>query len=186
MTIQELFRRGASGREIARTLEVSEGSVRYHLRRQREGAVDGRSKQTHLAAKWHDKIADWLKLGEEQDEAINLAELHDWLIEECSYSGSLRSLERYVAARFARPRLRARRRVETPPGAQAQADWAEWPAIRIRGREVYAYQFHLRLSFSRFAARVWSPPCLAARVVACVRVVRCAFGAVRLCAFGVR
>ena len=34
MTVQELARRGMSGRAIARTLEVTEGTVRYHLRRQ--------------------------------------------------------------------------------------------------------------------------------------------------------
>ena len=30
MTIQELARRAVSGRQIARTLEVTEGTVRYH------------------------------------------------------------------------------------------------------------------------------------------------------------
>lgn len=34
MVIQELAFRGTSGRAIARTLEVTEGTIRYHLRRQ--------------------------------------------------------------------------------------------------------------------------------------------------------
>ena len=95
MTIQELARRGATCREIARTLEVTEGSVGYHLRRQAAGAVDEPTKQTHLAAGWHDKIADCMRVGEEQNAPINPAELHDSLIEECRYPGSLRSAERY-------------------------------------------------------------------------------------------
>ncbi len=69
--IEELAGRGAKHCAIARTLEVTEAAVRYHLRHRAEGAIDGRSRHTHLAAEWHDKIADWLGCGEEQDEAIN-------------------------------------------------------------------------------------------------------------------
>lgn len=156
MTIQELARRGTSGREIARTLEVTEGTVRYHLRRQAEGAVDGRSKQRPLAAGWHDRIADWMRVGEQADGAINLAELHDWLVEECGYPASLRSLERYVARTFCKPKLRARRRVETPPGAQAQADWGDFPGVLIGGEYRDLHGFRLKLSHSRKGATVWS------------------------------
>lgn len=117
MTIVELARRGMSGRAIARALEVTEGTIRHHLRRRADGAVDGRSRQEYLAAGWGERIADWLAACERQGGAVNLAELHEWLVEECGYPGSLRSVQRYVAARFARPKLRARRRVETPPGA---------------------------------------------------------------------
>ncbi len=95
----------------------------------------------------------------ESDESgpVNVAPLHDWLVAEHGYPGSLRSLQRYYAKHYPRPRHRARRRVETPPGAQAQADWAEWPKLQISGRTVYGYQFHLLLSHSRFPAMVWSP-----------------------------
>ncbi|WP_376693608.1 hypothetical protein [Wenzhouxiangella sp. EGI_FJ10409] len=41
---------------------------------------------------------------------------------EYDYAGSLRSLKRYVSANYPPPRQRARRRIETPPGAQAQID----------------------------------------------------------------
>jgi transposase len=140
MTIQELARRGMSGRAIAETLEVTEGAVRYHLRRQAEGAVDGRSRQEFLAAGWHDRIADWLTYSEK----------------EARYPGSLRSLQRYVCARFPKPSKRARRRVETPPGAQAQADWAEFPGVMIAGEACDLHSFRLKLSHSRRAATVWS------------------------------
>ena len=118
MTIQELARRGVSGRQIARTLEVTEGTVRYHHpRHHKTGAVDGRSQQAYLASGWHDQIADWLASCESAEEAVNLVVLHAWLAKEAGYPGSLRSLQRYVHARFPKARLRARRRVETPPGA---------------------------------------------------------------------
>jgi transposase len=134
-------------------LGVSESLVRYHLGRQREGRPDGRAKPQR-AAGCGEAIREYLEAL--KGERVNLAELHDWLKAEHDYGGSLRSVERYVKRHYATPK-RARRRVETPPGAQAQADWAEWPAVWIAGRAVYAYQFHLRLSHSRFGARVWSP-----------------------------
>lgn len=156
MTIQELARRGASGRSIARTLEVSEGAVRYHLRRQATGAVDGRSKQEHLAASHHEAIAGWLTCCSERKSAVNLAELHEWLVAEREFAGSLRALQRYVAARFPRPKLRARRRVETPPGAQGQVDWGIFNGVRIADEVVDLNAFRLALSYSRRNATVWS------------------------------
>ena len=116
MTIHELARRGVSGRQIARTLEVTEGTVRYHRRRLAAGAEDGRAKQSFLATRWHDQIAEWLAAYEEADEPVNLVVLHEWLVKEAGYSGSLRSLQRYVGARFPQPRVRARRRVEDSSG----------------------------------------------------------------------
>ena len=157
MTIHELARRGVSGREIARTLEVTEVTVRYHCRRRAAGAEDGRGKQAFLATGWHDQIAEWLAAYEAADEPVNLVVLHEWLVKEAGYSGSLRSLQRYVGARFPQPRVRARRRVETPPGAQAQADWAAFGGVQIADAPCDLYAFRLKLSHSRRAATVWSP-----------------------------
>lgn len=147
---------GQSGREIARLLGVSEGTVRYHLRRRAEGAVDGRGNQPLLASKWAEAIEHYRR-SNPNGTPVNLAALHDWLVCEHDYPGSLRSVQRFYRRRYPKPPARARRRVETPPGAQAQADWAVWPEVKIAGRGVTAYQFHLRLSHSRFGARVWSP-----------------------------
>jgi hypothetical protein len=61
-----------------------------------------------------------------------------------------------VRARFPRPKLWARRRIETPPGAQAQADWAEYPSVRVQGEPVDLSKFHLVLSHSRKSAEVWA------------------------------
>lgn len=155
MTIQVLAARGQSGREIARLLGVCEGTVRYHRRRQAEGAIDGRSRRRQLADDWSGAVIQYLEAVGEGP--VNLAALHEWLVTEHDYQGSLRSVERYFRRRFPKPRRRARRRVETPPGAQAQADWAEWPRLQVAGRSQTGYQFHLRLSHSRYAARVWSP-----------------------------
>ena len=155
MTISVLARNGQGGRAIARMLGVAENTVRYHLQRQANGAIDGRSRQEHKADGCAVAIAHYLESAGAGP--VNLASLHAWLIAEHDFAGSLRGLQRYFRRHFPKPALRARRRVETPPGAQAQADWAEWPRVWIAGRPVYAYQFHLRLSHSRYGARVWSP-----------------------------
>jgi len=52
MTISVLAQRGHSGRAIARMLGVTEHAVRYHLERQRRGAVDGRARQAHHRRRW--------------------------------------------------------------------------------------------------------------------------------------
>src|ERR1041385_3111774 len=135
MTISVLARNGQSGRAIARMLGVDEGTVRYHLERQAEGAVDGRSQQAHKAQRCAQAIAAYLEARGE-DGPVNLAALHEWLTGEHGFTGSLRGLQRYFRRRFPKPAVRARRRVETPPGAQAQADWAEWPRVWIAGRLV--------------------------------------------------
>jgi transposase len=155
MTITVLARNGQSGRAVARMLGVDEKAVRYHLHRQAAGTIDGRSRQVPKAARLAEAITHYLEAPVEGP--VNLAVLHEWLVAEHDFAGSLRGLQRYFRRHFPRPARRARRRVETPPGAQAQADWAEWPKVWIAGRPVYAYQFHLRLSHSRYGARVWSP-----------------------------
>lgn len=155
MTIQHLASLGQPQRQIARVLGVTEGAVRYHLRRLAAGARDGRAQQPFLAAGFGEAIAHYLSSLD--DGPVNVAALHDWLVAEHGYQGSLRSVQRYYQAHYPKPRQRARRRIETPPGAQAQADWTEWPRLWIAGRPVYGYLFHMRLSHSRFAARVWSP-----------------------------
>ena len=155
MTIGVLARQGQSRRAIARMLGVTEKTVRYHLRRQAAGAVDGRSQQEHKASEVAEAIGRYL--GEVDEGPVNLTALHEWLEEEHGFAGSVRGLQRYFRKHYPKPARRARRRVETPPGAQAQADWADWPRVHVAGQVVYAHEFHLRLSHSRFGARVWSP-----------------------------
>ncbi|MCA9759530.1 MAG: hypothetical protein KDA27_27290, partial [Candidatus Eisenbacteria bacterium] len=155
MTIKVLVEKGQSRRSIARALDLDESTVRYHAKRLAEGATDGRSKQQQRAEAWSSKIEYYLEALD--DEPLNLTELHEWLCEEHGYGGSLRSVQRYFRKHYPGPKKRARRRIETPPGAQAQVDWAEWPKLLIGGRQVYGYEFHMRLSHSRYGARVWSP-----------------------------
>lgn len=155
MTIKSLSARGQSNRAIARLLDVHENTIRYHLKRQQRDATDGRANQQPLAARFQEAITAWLDRVD-ADSALNLAALHDWLVAEHRYSGSLRSLQRYFKSAYPQPRQRARRRVETPPGAQAQADWGEYPRVWVGGRQRTLSVFALKLSYSRYPAFIWS------------------------------
>lgn len=46
--------------------------------------------------------------------------------------------------------------METPPGAQAQADWGEFPKVMLAGRPRTLSVFALKLSYSRYPAFIWA------------------------------
>lgn len=149
-----LLKQGHTQSAVARLLGITEGAVRYHRRRRAEGAVDGRSRQIGKAAEYAEAIAHW-RSGR-GDGAINIAALHEWLTREHGYAGSLKSVQRYWSRTFPAPVIRARRRVETPPGAQAQVDWAEFPGMVLGEEVVDLSALVMTLSWSRKRAIVWS------------------------------
>ena len=141
MTIKSLTGRQCSNRHIARLLGVSEGTVRYHRRRQAGGTVDGRTGQQPVAARFHEAIDAYVSSSGEESPS-NVAALHAWLVAEHDYPAGLRSVQRYVRRAYPEPARRARRRVETPPGVQAQADWASFPGVWVGGtrRDLLAFE----------------------------------------------
>src|SRR5918997_303997 len=133
MTIEALSARGATRSEVARLLGVTEGAVRYHLRRTASGTADGRSRQKPAAEAFAEAIGHWRSL--QGGEGVNLAALHDWLRREHAYGGSLRSVQRHWKRAYPAPAIRARRRVETPrfPAALATRPASPaWAAPRRR------------------------------------------------------
>lgn len=160
VALQVLKGKGESNREIARRLGVSEGAVRYHLRRQAEKAADGRKKtglivQLGLGAvveHWWATQVEVLPVGR----SPNVQLLWQLLVEEHGYSGSYKSVRKYVRAQFPAPKLRPFRRVETPPGAQTQSDWLEVKIDLEAEDRVPLYGFLMTLSHSRMTAVVWS------------------------------
>lgn len=157
MTIGVLHQQGQSHTQIAKVLGVTEGTVRYHLRR--EQAVDGRKKpllieQTGLAAvcqMWWEHQLEILPEGRSPNAEL----LWQMLVEVHQYPGSAKSVRKYVRMHFPRPRLRPFRRIETPPGALAQSDWLEVPVDIGAGLETM-YGFVMVLAHSRKTALVWS------------------------------
>lgn len=149
-----LLEQGHSQSAVARLLGVSEAAVRYHRKRALSGETDGRSRQLLKAARHAEAIGAWRDLRE--GEAINLAALHDWLVREHGYDGSLKSVQRYWSRTYPAPAIRARRRVETPAGAQAQVDWAEFHDALLGGEVVDLVALIVTLSWSRKRAVVWA------------------------------
>jgi len=156
VTIQVLAEKGQNHCEVARTLGVTEGTVRYHLRRAAESAEDGRGNKSFRAEEFGELIGAWFAEREGDTRPVNVLELHEHLVEEHSYPGSYQSVRRYVRSHYARPLLRTYRRVETPPGAQSQTDWAEYPAVDLGEGPRPLAAFVMRLSHSRKPAVVWS------------------------------
>jgi len=155
VTIEVLHERGVSNRGIARHLGVTEHAVRYRLRRRSEGRPDGRAAKPLSAEPWAEAIAHWMGSAESY-RGVNGQALYEWLVAEHGYSGTYKAIQRFLRARYPRPKLRVRRRVETPPGAQAQADWGTFPGLVVGGIERDLHAFHLVLSHSRMEAVVWS------------------------------
>jgi transposase len=161
VTLKVLKQRGQSNTPIARALGVAEGTVRYHVRRADQ--PDGRQNKTRKAEALADAIAHWIATnqpapGEEGPlRPGNVHALHDWLCSEYGYQGSYKSVLRFVRHRYPKPRLRPFRRVETPPGAQAQVDWGEFPNLDVGSGPQKLYAFVMVLSHSRKAVLVWRP-----------------------------
>src|SRR4029077_13976177 len=106
VTIQVLHERGESQRESARILGVSEGAVRYHLRRAREGAADGRQKPARIEQLGlAEAVVHWWQaqvenLGQQRPPSVQL--LHEFLRAEYGYNGSYKSVRKFVRARYGR------------------------------------------------------------------------------------
>ncbi|MGC8724563.1 MAG: IS21 family transposase [Acidobacteriota bacterium] len=151
-----LVERGETKVAVAARLGVSEGTVRYHLKREAEGAVDGRRGKRMKAEAVAEVVKGFMERTASRPKRRNLRVLHEELVE-LGYEGSYRSVVRYVRKRYGGAPVRPFRRVETPPGVQGQADWHEERVyLEDHGGEVAVHGFDLKLSYSRGRAVVWS------------------------------
>ncbi|MGA7279239.1 MAG: hypothetical protein WBW79_14975 [Desulfocapsaceae bacterium] len=155
MALRVLGGKNMKRTEIAATLGVSEGTVRYHLKRQAEKAIDGRQKKTQKADAYSEVISHWVESFSGNERPVNVQELHEHLETEHGYTGSYKSVLRYIRRHYPRPRMRTYRRVETPAGAQSQTDWAEYPRVAVGGDYEALSAFIMCLSHSRMMAVIW-------------------------------
>lgn len=123
--------RGTSVRQLARQFGVSEGALRYRLRRARErDRPDGRAEQATaldgleaVIAGLQERLHDGRLTGEGRP--CQVREIYEALVHDHGYRGSYQAVVRHLRRKHGAPRVRALRRVETPPGVQAQHDWYE-------------------------------------------------------------
>ena len=158
-----LRRQGETNQAIAKRLGITEGSVRYHLKRLAEETKDGRAKFSLIEQlELVEAVDHWWKDQLEllpKDRAPNVKELWTFLSDNYRYVGTYKSVQKYVQKHFPKPPKRPFRRVETPPAAQTQSDWMDY-SVRLQSDQgvqlVTLYGFVMTLSHSRKAALIWS------------------------------
>ena len=133
----------------------AEGAVRYQIKRMGAGAVDGRSRQEMRAAKVGAAIEHWRE--QHAERSLNLAALHEWLIAEHGYRGSLRSVQRYWRRNLSGAGAAGTAASGDAGRAQSQVDWAHFPGLIVGGERIDLLALHMVLSHSRYEAVVWSP-----------------------------
>lgn len=154
LVARDMIRRGTSIRQVARQLGVTEGAIRYRLRKAAEGErVDGRSLQPTAIGGYEEAAAAvleglecWRVTGEGRP--VQARTVYEILLRDYDYRGSYRGVVRHLRRRYGVPPVRALRRVETPPGVQAQHDWFE-VRTRLRGEPVVLPTLVGTLSHSR-------------------------------------
>ena len=157
MVAQQMVERRIPVRQVARQLGVDESSLRYRLRRPTE-APDGRQERPSVLDGWDARVDAVLarfddpRLRGEPGATVEASVVHGVLQRDYGFPGSYQAVRRYLTRRFPVP-VQAIRRVETPPGVQAQHDWFEC-AARVRGVVQPVYGLIGTLSHSR-ASFVW-------------------------------
>jgi len=157
MAIHALSDHTVPKRRIAQQLGIDESTVRYHLQRRATEAVDGRKDKPMKAAQLEKVIEAWHEAQASSKRPGNVRDLYEFLQAERGYEGSYKSILRYCRKKYGKPKIRTYRRVETPPGAQVQIDWGEFPRVKLCDRgETGLSVFLMTLSHSRKSAVVWS------------------------------
>ncbi|CAN5143697.1 IS21-like element ISMac9 family transposase [soil metagenome] len=161
MIAQEMIDRAVPVRQVARQLGVDESTLRYRLGRALD-APDGRATRATALAGWDAQIdAVLTRFGDARvvPDGTGHCEaqtLHGMLVREHGFTGSYQAVRRYMKRRFAAPPVQAVRRVETPPGVQAQHDWFDFQAV-ISGERRALHGLIGTLSHGR-ATFVWISP----------------------------
>lgn len=148
-----------SNSEIARKFGVTEGAIRYQLKKIAEGREDGRKRRSSQLDRYKEIIAGWIddQRGKLHRETIKL--LYSILCIHHKYKGSYDAVRRYVRKHYPEfMRRSVRVRVETPPGRLSQVDWKEDVEVQIGwpGNWVKLNVFVFTLGFSRKTVMVWS------------------------------
>jgi len=122
---------GTSIRQVAGQLGVTEGALRYRLKKVGEtSGEDGRRHQPTALDGYGvavQAIQEDLGDGRLTDEGrpCQALMIYEVLVRDHDYRGSYQAVVRHLRRKHGKPKVRAFRRVETPAGVQAQHDWFE-------------------------------------------------------------
>lgn len=161
MVAREMVSRDIPVRQVARDLGVDESTLRYRLARPAD-APDGRRERVSVLDGWADRISAVLarfddpRVGGQALDRIEASVVHGVLQREFGFTGSYQSVRRHLTRHYPARARRAVRRVETPPGMQAQHDWFA-VVVRLGGTPPPVHGLIGTLSHSR-ARFVWLSP----------------------------
>jgi len=131
MVANGMNERGMSVRQLASQLGVTEGALRYRLKKLGEGpGEDGRARQP-TALDGYEAAVHGIQVALEdgrltgEGRPCQARMIYELLVRDHGYRGSYQAVVRHLRRKHGRPKVRALRRVETPPGVQAQHDWFE-------------------------------------------------------------
>jgi len=123
--------KGDVGPPVGGPVGCDRRSARYRLKKLEEEvaeAPDGRARQATALDGYEDavraiqeRLEDGRLTGEGRPSPVQ--QIYEVLVRDHGYRGSYKSVVRHLRRRYGTPKVRAVRRVETPPGVQAQHDW---------------------------------------------------------------
>ena len=157
MVAKGMVERGTSVRQLARQLGVTEGALRYRLKKLEEGPPRDERTDQPTALDGHEEAVEAIQraLGDGrltgEGWPVQARQIYELLVRDHGYEGSYQAVVRHLRRKHGRPRLQALRRVETPPGVQAQHDWFEVRVpLGVRERRVQALIGTLSHSRAKF------------------------------------
>ena len=141
--IQELFRSGVSISEIARRTGRDRKTVRGVINGPLIPATNKRLPKTRKI----DPFVTYLERRIEHG-VLNAEKLYQEISRQ-GYTGTARSVRRFIQPRRTAKQAAATVRFETEPGQQAQVDWGSFGTIDHFGRQRRLYAFVMTLGWSR-------------------------------------
>lgn len=163
MDIKDLHRQGHSIRTIAELTGLARNTVRRVLREQVPQPAKGRARASRL-----DLYKPYLE-GRHAECALSAVRLLEE-IRAMGYVGGIDVVRRFLRSldRHARARAKMTVRFETPPGEQAQADWASCGhELDEVGRRRAVYAFVMVLSYSRMLYVEFTHSMVLTELIAC-------------------
>ena len=138
--------------EIARKLEVTEGTIRYRVKRHTSGKRDGRKEKGSELDRYCSILKQWEEDYSDQYHRPAMKTLYERLQRDYGYKGSYDAFRRYLRKQCpAFHRKAVRMRIETPPGAMVFVDWKEDLPLQMGGwgKWIKMQALCMELGFSR-------------------------------------
>lgn len=151
--VKALYDKGVSKKQIARELKMSKNTVKKLLELDRE-PVYTRERSPTKIDDYKDQIRLWYL---DSEYSYIGTRIYNELVKR-GYTGTINPIYRYLKTLDSEKRAISRKatvRFETPPGDQAQFDWAEY-IMEIGGKKSKIYCFTMVLSYSRKKAAICS------------------------------